>query len=223
MLQPIFSNNSPSVSLLKKSAVGLYGVIVLFNNYNKIEKLYSFLDCLKKTHDIQTIPEVDRTQFRDLVNSKYISSKLLEYAKRSTEIDSRIGHMALALLHYNVYYFDESTKSSLLNSLPELTDDTIQFFIHCIRNVEKQSIENLPYHRVSISRNSSLLNLDKKYNPEYVSLNIIKLKNLGLILEDPCSGSPYASKGDEWLVEYGISENMKQIANLLDTARSLCR
>lgn len=188
-----------------------------YKEYNLLE----FFKCIDTNLD--TMKEEERIKLRDRVNSEEGKILLAKYVDEATHVDSKIARMALALLFCEDpdFIFENYYERVLLTSLKDLDDTTIEFFIDATTNIEIHKIDKLPYDRVVISNESKLIL--KGWNPEDIGILVNYLKSLSLLLPDPCSSSPYAGRDDNWMVEYGISDNTKKIASLFDKARSLCR
>lgn len=187
----------------------------------KEHNLLEFFKCINI--NLETMTEEKRIELKIRVNSEEGKKLLAKYIEEATHVDSEIARMALALLVCKDpdFIFENYYERVLLTSLKDLDDSTIIFFIDAATNIEINKIDKLPYDRVVISSDSKLIS--KGWNPEDISILVNYLKNLSLLLPDPCSSSPYAGRDDTWMVEYGISDNTKKIASLFNKARSLCR
>ncbi|WP_296402369.1 hypothetical protein [Psychrobacter sp.] len=194
-------------------------VLMVMVAENKKLKFIKFLKYVNL--NLENMSKEEHRELKKTINSNEGRKLLFKYLEEVTSIDSDIAMMALTLLFCEdpEFDFDLFYEVLILKALKQLDDQTINFFIRATRDVELQKNKKLPYDRVTVSSNSCLL--DENWNQESVGIVIRQLQELNLLLPDPCSTSPYAGSDDNWMVEYGISDNTRKIASLFDKARLL--
>lgn len=185
----------------------------------KLYKVVDFLKCVDLS--LETMSKEQQSRINEKIASLEGRKLLFQFLETATATNSKVGLMALALIYCKDpdFIFDEFIQKLLLIAIKDLDDYTIDFFIAACTRVKKQKIPELPYHRVSITYNSKLIN--EGWSLEETGLLVRHLQNLSLLLPDPCSSSPYAGRDSSWLVEYGISDNTMKISKLFQKAKVL--
>lgn len=208
-----FASTIKSIKYLRKTTK----FVLLALAENKAQKLIRFLECV--TLATERMTEKEYNEFIGKVESPQGRKLLFKYIEEATSVDSRIGHMALALLFCKDpdFIFDELYERLVLTALKNLDDNIINFFIAAHNKVHKSTLAELPYDRVVIDDKSQLLKLG--WSHEDIALLVNHLINLSLLLPDPCFSIPYFQKDIYWSVEYAISGNTKEISRLFQKAK----
>lgn len=210
-----------SLTIAGAKAVTKAAANVLKNafNYRQTQRVKTFLNAIDLRYE--QLEPVEVIELEKHINSEEGQEILASFADSITSTDSKVAHMAIALLYCGdkEIALEKLDIKIFVSAMERIDDDLIDFFLSCME-LKTISLPHAPYSKKAISEKNFLESGFDRWGEEWVFAFGHDLINRRLFLPDPVKGgSSFGSAS--WSIGFGVTDKSEKFASLLRKAKLL--